>query len=332
MRFKRQDLKIRRRVFDGLDGKRLANLDDVATLIKSGRVENIIIMVGHIDSLILNPTCVVVLIDKFLFFLVTRLEQGSRRALVSLIFVHQRLGSMQTFFGEQLPKKFFGSLTDFQEADLLIVLGTSLQVQPFASLISTVPINCPRLLINLEKVGDIGHRGGGADQGGFDFEGIQRGGKEFIRDVLVLGTTDDGVEELCDLLGWKDQLLDLYDPSRKIQTHGKSLSSTNQKDEPEIEADGGKDQMEGEVLDPEDIKGQAHRDTRSPVLDATSSSSSQANPTSPERRGSQKLPAKLPTQVDTAQPQANPQENQKPEDHVDQLAATVTHLSLSENL
>ncbi|KAA1116127.1 Sir2 histone deacetylase Hst2 [Puccinia graminis f. sp. tritici] len=440
MRFKRQDPKIRRRVFDGLDGRRLANLDDVATLIKSGRVENIIIMAGagistsagipdfrspetgiyanlekynlpypeaifDIDYFKKNPAPFYTLAKELnpknyrptkthQFFKLLETKKKLKKCFTQNIDTLERLaglsdhliveahGSFATnrciecraemsddqfmhqldqisspdplvvkcpekrclgkptalvkpdivFFGEQLPKKFFGSLTDFQEADLLIVLGTSLQVQPFASLISTVPINCPRLLINLEKVGDIGHRGGGADQGGFDFEGIQRGGKEFIRDVLVLGTTDDGVEELCDLLGWKDQLLDLYDPSRKIQTHGKSLSSTNQKDEPEIEADGGKDQMEGEVLDPEDIKGQAHRDTRSPVLDATSSSSSQANPTSPERRGSQKLPAKLPTQVDTAQPQANPQENQKPEDHVDQLAATVTHLSLSENL
>jgi hypothetical protein len=124
----------------------------------------------------------------------------------------------------------------------------------------------------------------------------------------------------------------LYDPSRKIQSQGKSLSRTSQEDEPEIEVDGGKDHIEGKVLDPKDIKGQAHRDACPPVLDATSSSSSQANPTSPERQESQKLPAKLPAPVDTAQPQANPQDNQKPEDHVDQLAATVTHLSLSENL
>jgi len=128
------------------------------------------------------------------------------------------------FFGEQLPKKFFGSLPDFQEADLLIVLGTSLQVQPFASLISNVPMNCPRLLINLEAVGEVGRD----NRGGFDFEGTYRGGKKFIRDVLVLGTTDDGIEELCDLLGWKDELLDLYDPERKLPGHGEDISSSKQ--------------------------------------------------------------------------------------------------------
>ena len=33
-------------VFDGLDGKRLANLSDVASLISSGKVANIVIMVS----------------------------------------------------------------------------------------------------------------------------------------------------------------------------------------------------------------------------------------------------------------------------------------------
>ncbi len=85
------------------------------------------------------------------------------------------------FFGESLPARFFGcvavgtdssphdtrihahdtpsnvirtergrSAPDFQECDLLIVMGTSLQVQPFASLVQKVPQSCPRLLINRE--------------------------------------------------------------------------------------------------------------------------------------------------------------------------------------
>ncbi len=42
------------------------------------------------------------------------------------------------FFGESLPARFFQYMaTDFSKADLLIVLGTSLTVQPFASLIGT---------------------------------------------------------------------------------------------------------------------------------------------------------------------------------------------------
>lgn len=40
------------------------------------------------------------------------------------------------FFGECLPSAFYSkSTTDFPKADLLIVLGSSLVVQPFASLV-----------------------------------------------------------------------------------------------------------------------------------------------------------------------------------------------------
>lgn len=40
------------------------------------------------------------------------------------------------FFGESLPPRFFQKMqTDFPQADLLIVMGTSLTVHPFASLI-----------------------------------------------------------------------------------------------------------------------------------------------------------------------------------------------------
>jgi NAD-dependent SIR2 family protein deacetylase len=42
----------------------------------------------------------------------------------------------QVFFGESLPARFFELLQkDFPQCDLLIVLGTSLVVHPFASLI-----------------------------------------------------------------------------------------------------------------------------------------------------------------------------------------------------
>ena len=47
------------------------------------------------------------------------------------------------FFGESLPDHFFTrAAADFPAADLLIVMGTSLVVNPFASLIGTIfPLN-----------------------------------------------------------------------------------------------------------------------------------------------------------------------------------------------
>ena len=53
------------------------------------------------------------------------------------------------FFGEDLPEDFRSSFApDFAGCDLLVVMGTSLQVQPFASLIHRVPQTTPRLLVS----------------------------------------------------------------------------------------------------------------------------------------------------------------------------------------
>ena len=60
------------------------------------------------------------------------------------------------FFGEALPARFHAlSERDFDACDLLLVIGTSLAVQPFASLTARVPATCPRVLINYELVGDF---------------------------------------------------------------------------------------------------------------------------------------------------------------------------------
>lgn len=85
------------------------------------------------------------------------------------------------FFGEQLPKSFFQALEDDlpDEVDLAIVAGTSLTVQPFASLPTMV--NCPRILFNDERVGNIGRK---------------------RNDVVVIGDCDEKIEEFCKLIGW----------------------------------------------------------------------------------------------------------------------------------
>ncbi|KAM9318277.1 NAD-dependent protein deacetylase sirtuin-2 [Pholidichthys leucotaenia] len=110
------------------------------------------------------------------------------------------------FFGENLPVRFFTSIKmDFPLCDLLIVMGTSLQVQPFASLVGRVSKRCPRLLINMEKAGQVdpvmGLLGFGA---GMDFDSDKA-----YRDVAYISTCDDGCLALADLLGWKAQLEEL---------------------------------------------------------------------------------------------------------------------------
>ncbi|KAJ1523502.1 hypothetical protein ONE63_001354 [Megalurothrips usitatus] len=109
------------------------------------------------------------------------------------------------FFGENLPDRFYSCMTeDFDQADLLIVLGSSLVVQPFASLVNKVRDNCPRLLINREKAGEgdrlMNFLGMG---GGMDFS------DKSTRDVAWLGDCDDGCQLLADKLGWGDELREL---------------------------------------------------------------------------------------------------------------------------
>jgi len=93
------------------------------------------------------------------------------------------------FFGEALPEAFHRNRTLPASADLAIIMGTSLSVQPFASLPSFVAEQTPRVLINLERVGGLGSR---AD------------------DVLLLGDCDVGVRKLADVLGWLDELEELW--------------------------------------------------------------------------------------------------------------------------
>ena len=130
------------------------------------------------------------------------------------------------FFGESLPSRFFRCIPDLRSADLLIVMGTSLQVQPFASLIDAVPSSCPRVLINLERVGELassdGYEGGGMGAGmysetGFDFDGLTHGGKHSTRDVFYEGKADDGVAELVKLAGeeWEKELRHLKEDGYK---------------------------------------------------------------------------------------------------------------------
>ncbi|VDP46722.1 unnamed protein product [Soboliphyme baturini] len=60
------------------------------------------------------------------------------------------------FYNEDLPSRFFDLLDrDFQECDLLIVMGTSLTVTPFNQLIDKVRSDVPRLLINGKVVGVV---------------------------------------------------------------------------------------------------------------------------------------------------------------------------------
>lgn len=94
------------------------------------------------------------------------------------------------FFGEALPSSFFENRDLPEQADLCIVMGTSLSVQPFASLPGFCKQGVPRLLINMERVGGLGSR---------------------PDDVLVLGDCDAGVRKFAKAMGWEEELETLWE-------------------------------------------------------------------------------------------------------------------------
>ena len=103
------------------------------------------------------------------------------------------------FFGEALPQNFHENRSLPSVADLCIVMGTSLSVQPFASLPSLCPEGVPRVLINLERVGGLGSRSD---------------------DVLILGECDLGVRKLAAALGWEEELDRLWNETNpEMQDH-----------------------------------------------------------------------------------------------------------------
>ena len=96
------------------------------------------------------------------------------------------------FYGENLPTRFFTlSENDFKNCKLLITIGTSLKVFPFAALTEYVPKNVPRFLINNEEAGT------------FNFH------KEQTNDFFIPGDCQQSIDDLVEELGWKNEILKL---------------------------------------------------------------------------------------------------------------------------
>lgn len=82
----------------------------------------------------------------------------------------------------------------------MIVIGTSLQVMPFAGLVDLAHRKTPRLLINREAVGPFEYLRSNQTRGS---------------DSLWLGDADDGVLALIDELGWTEEFEELCKEERK---------------------------------------------------------------------------------------------------------------------
>lgn len=94
------------------------------------------------------------------------------------------------FFGQSLPEEFDEKVKLIPEADLMLVMGTSLRVAPCSAIPRQVEPGVPRVLINMERSGDMGNR---------------------ESDVVILGDCDEGVCEFAEALGWRDELEVLWE-------------------------------------------------------------------------------------------------------------------------
>ncbi|KAJ9084577.1 NAD-dependent protein deacetylase sirtuin-2 [Entomophthora muscae] len=100
-----------------------------------------------------------------------------------------------TFFGENLPSRFYTLMEkDFPTCDLLLVMGTSLKVAPFSTLVDLVKKDVPTFLINLVD----------------SFKAVTQTRSKKYNRHLVLAPCDEACWELAGLLGWQDELVDLY--------------------------------------------------------------------------------------------------------------------------
>eukprot|EP01084_Bolivina_argentea_P267513 454108_1 len=97
------------------------------------------------------------------------------------------------FYGEQLPKKYFELVhkkKELNDVDLLIIIGTSLQVFPVAEIVNKVPYKnnkCMRLVINKDKL-------------------IALQNNDNKNDIQLLGDADKICLKLIKMLQWENQL------------------------------------------------------------------------------------------------------------------------------
>ena len=114
---------------------------------------------------------------------------------------------------DDLPEEFFEQLDkDFHKCDLLIVMGTSLQVEPFPGMIEDPPLNVPRVLINKEPVvtyvEELAEKNGRLVEISEDRLSQKFKFGHFFnrRDIFLGGDLQNNVLELIKELGWEEDL------------------------------------------------------------------------------------------------------------------------------
>ena len=134
------------------------------------------------------------------------------------------------FYGESLPVNFFKCMYDIQDVDLIIIMGTSLKVYPFASIPEFADPNVGIVVFNMEKVGVYQY--GKIDKNDWFIQGkTDENILKFLKDVKLYDEfekfiTDEYGEELNDIIGKEKKLMnvkDLEEEKKKVDELGKKM-------------------------------------------------------------------------------------------------------------
>ncbi|ORX40458.1 DHS-like NAD/FAD-binding domain-containing protein [Kockovaella imperatae] len=148
------------------------------------------------------------------------------------------------FFGEGLPEAFFDAMPCMRQCDLCIIIGTSLQVQPFARLPNYARPHVPRILINREAVGLIEKlaKPDGEKTLSHILAGLSLLEDTRPTDMFYQGDADDAVRKLAEEIGWADELEQMIQEGHAALAAkwGQAVPSTpyESSGEPEIQDDG----------------------------------------------------------------------------------------------
>ena len=123
------------------------------------------------------------------------------------------------FYGESLPQRFFEKLQECKDVDLIIIMGTSLKVQPFASIPYLTNPKADILVINMENVG------------GYDFHRL------YSNSLIIKGKTDESVIKLlndCNMIDefkefMKNEYKDEFKDDNEIEKSIGNIEKINNK-------------------------------------------------------------------------------------------------------
>jgi NAD-dependent SIR2 family protein deacetylase len=119
------------------------------------------------------------------------------------------------FYGEGLPKKFFNCIEDLKDIDLIIIMGTSLKVYPFAGIPEYAKPEADIVVFNWDRVGDFVYEKIGTNsvfiQGKTDENIIK-----FLKDANLYDEFEGFLkneygEELKNIIGQESKLMNIKD-------------------------------------------------------------------------------------------------------------------------